>query len=153
MPKKKGQQWDFKAGATTPRAALRRAIYGDCDCREMFWAIILSLNEADLTPLFVKAAKTVGEEMRIAARAGDTAAFERLARCVAFLSNDPSARKWADPLAAQIISFAGGALGSVFNIELFMRKTGCTADRETIRKRVRALGYRYQQGRPKKVGN
>lgn len=111
-------------------------------------------------------------EMCSAAYAGNFRAFRALADCVKFIGQNGLAKQWADPLAKQIDDYvfqrwiaSGGGSKPIcemheymrkvgrFNVDEFIRTTGSDNDRETIAKRVRALGYALNRGRPKGTQN
>jgi len=101
-----------------------------------------------------------------AAYNGNARAFRALADCVEFIKKNGIEEKWSDPLAQQIHDYVFDRWveslaktgrtdpdsfmreNDFFNIEQFIEDTGTEQDRATINKRVRALGYRVNKGRP-----
>ncbi len=154
------------------RAEIRRMMLGKrSECREMVWALVLEFygmaedaqeyekqlvasktkpdaaKDAETKAITDRAILGVLAEMSAAAERHDEMAFVRLAECIA--ARKKAAGGFADPLSSAIVNFAGGAHGGVFNIEQFSK--GRDEDRKTITARVRALGFRYQVGRPRKT--
>ena len=152
-------------------AALRKSIYGNKACEEMFWADTLVLcsragraEAARASGVSAEQAAAYGralqphldrvvEALCAAAYRGNPRPFEQLAKCVewACKSGRGTARpRWDDELAQQLIKYAGRPGGCV-NVEDFFRVTGCESDRKTVLKRIRELGFSTKAGRPKKT--
>ena len=142
----------------TIRRGLRKAIYGKDDCAEMLWAQMLRWKAEDggeMPAELVPGFDNVVREMAAAALRGNPLPFERLAKCVKFLSKHrgPKLRenKWADPVAAQLIEDMRGP-GGVINVAQCLDRLslkGILCDRDTLNKRVRELGFTTVRGRPK----
>ncbi len=158
MSKIKGQRYDFKQGvvdAQKRRPNLAQAMHGESvEWRERLWASILAYTADGEDEIFSPILRNVVvPEMQRAAKRGDHAAFQRLASCVEMNSQLRAGAKagWADPLAAKMVNWAGGAHFGEFNVEQFIRETGSNEDPKTIRARVRAFGFKAaRRGAPRK---
>ena len=159
MTTKKKEKTESKP---TIRRGLRKAIYGKDDCAEMLWAETLRMAAddgeempADLAPVLNAALNAVTREMAAAALRGNPLPFQRLAKCVQFLSKrrgpNPGDNKWADPVAVQLIEDMRG-VGGVINVERCLDRLsakGIFCDRQTLNTRVRELGFTTVRGRPR----
>lgn len=113
-------------------------------------------------------ARAVLDELCSTAHDGRGDAFRRLAEAIDLLAKE----HWADPLSEEIFRYVHEVWINAtingekcehdtfmktrgrFNVERFMSRPGVMADRKTVVKRVRALGYVVQTGAPrKKVGD
>lgn len=129
-----------------------------CDALERQFPGVEVLPDDEEDKFWQRIVAGVVREMSEAVLAGDRAPFERLAAAVDYLrvSSFLAGGNWADPLAAQIVTWAGGLHGGIFNVPKFIKDTGCRSERKTVKKRALALGFQVPRdpgGRPRKAEN
>lgn len=141
-----------KRKAVLPSVAYQTAIWADRGLmREREWATVLAeygAGDAEWKP----GVDAIMELLAKAADAGDGDTFRRLAYCVE--RRHQLKGKTDDPLTRKITAWTrktGLSTPGFFNIERFVRECHIGDDRDAIRWRVQALGFRLRNGRPKKT--